>query len=612
MQQTAPAEPRTSSNEDSAASSLVEGLIELNGYYATRPSEPTQLGETERLLLVGLARHRFQPLGSQFLSARGQVMVFGGAGAGKSTTVNILAGEDVAEVNTQAGFTRHPTAIYLPRNDAPMELWPDRLGMLQRSDRQESGNLDVDCYSTKIPSGPSANAEFLRKFVLWDCPDLTTRDATYYASRVVEIAALADLCIYVASDERYNDELPTQFFQSVLDAGKPTIVVMTKMSPLDVDEFIALFRQQVVALSRHPENVMDVSAIPAPMAGKVADLWSDAYPHGQRLREMVTRCLDDLELVRHRASLATLELLKDRQDQLLKPLEVDVHQWRTWSELVRRACEAAITRYQKEFLDRSIGADSQESLQTLLAALSLPGRGALIWRALEYLRAPYRILKAIARKYIDRRSVGDVDEEPILESARTQLLDSLIVAVATRRQSHPFWEELHQSLLHPERIPSNSIFREIHARQAREIRLKNREASDRLEERFARASRIVWTMRVFRLIMDLGAVCAGFYIAHWLLGGWSVWSMGFVLLSLGIVDDAVRVVGQELVRRQREEIVRQRKHNIRELIQKSYADVLLELPKGLSEQLARLSKICERMPKTIDSLLSRLRAEGRP
>lgn len=611
MQQTAPAKS-SAAVDDPLARSLVEDLRELREYYRAQPRPSEVPGAAELAFLVGLARHRFSPDTETILAGRGQIMVFGGAGAGKSTTVNILAGGEVAEVNTQAGFTRHPTAVFLPRAGVEPEGWPDAIGDLKRSDRDEEGSLDADCYSTRTPIRSSSNVEFLEKFVLWDCPDLTTRDATYYADRVVEIAALADLCVYVASDERYNDELPTQFFHWVLEAGKPTIVVMTKMSPLDVDEFIHLFRQQVVGKTSHPQYVVEVYAVPTPVGAKVADLWTGAFSHGERMRELAASALADVEEVRRRGRIAALDMLAARRDALLTPVEDDVQQWRMWFDLVRRAANTAVARYEKEYLDRSVGADSWESLQTLLAAFALPGRGAYLWRALEYLRAPYRIVKAIARKYIDRGNTGEVDEEQVLESVRTQLVDSLIVAVATRRQTHPFWEELHQSLLDQDRLPCQSLFREIHARQAREIRLKNREASDQLEERFSRSSAMVWGMRSARLAIDVGAMAGGLSLGYRLLGGWSLWSLGFVLGALGVADDVVRIVCHELVRRHREDIVRRRKDNIREVIQTSYTDVFTSLPKGVSERLGRMSQLCVRLPKTIKALLSRLRVEGRP
>ena len=55
------------------------------------------------------------------------VAVVGGAGAGKSTVVNFLAGDAVAEANPQAGFTRHPTAFLPP---GPGFQWPSYIGFL--------------------------------------------------------------------------------------------------------------------------------------------------------------------------------------------------------------------------------------------------------------------------------------------------------------------------------------------------------------------------------------------------------------------------------------------------------------------------------------------------
>src|SRR5437016_5207344 len=55
------------------------------------------------------------------------IAVVGGAGAGKSTVVNFLAGTVVADANPQAGYTRHPTA-YTPPNSSTG--WAGHLGFL--------------------------------------------------------------------------------------------------------------------------------------------------------------------------------------------------------------------------------------------------------------------------------------------------------------------------------------------------------------------------------------------------------------------------------------------------------------------------------------------------
>jgi hypothetical protein len=176
------------------------------------------------------------------------IAVVGGAGAGKSTVVNFLAGSAVAEANPQAGYTRHPTAFLPP---GPGFQWPSYIGFLgpmHRLTTDKPANVDEDVYQVKrIPGGNQPNvAHPLADFVIWDCPDMTTWHAEGYIGRLMEVAALADVIVYVASDERYNDEVPTQFLHLLVRAGKAVVVVLTKMRPVDAPAFIEHFRQEIL------------------------------------------------------------------------------------------------------------------------------------------------------------------------------------------------------------------------------------------------------------------------------------------------------------------------------------------------------------------------------
>ena len=62
---------------------------------------------------------------------------------------------------------------------------------------------------------------------------MTTWASTDYVTRLMEVAALADVIVYVASDERYNDEVPTQFLHLLVKAGKAVVVVLTKVREAD-------------------------------------------------------------------------------------------------------------------------------------------------------------------------------------------------------------------------------------------------------------------------------------------------------------------------------------------------------------------------------------------
>ena len=57
---------------------------------------------------------------------------------------------------------------------------------------------------------------------------MTTWAAEAYIPRLIEAAALADVVVYVASDERYNDEIPTQFLKLLLQAGKPVVCLLAE------------------------------------------------------------------------------------------------------------------------------------------------------------------------------------------------------------------------------------------------------------------------------------------------------------------------------------------------------------------------------------------------
>src|SRR5439155_24177771 len=128
--------------------------------------------------------------------------------------------------------------------------WPTHLGFLgalERLSRPSPANLDADVYQVRRVAPESGTLTLLDNFVVWDCPDMTTWAAGGYVSRLLEIAGLADVVVYVASDERYNDEAPTQFLHLLLQAGKPAICCLMKMREENAPAILAHFQQEVLA-----------------------------------------------------------------------------------------------------------------------------------------------------------------------------------------------------------------------------------------------------------------------------------------------------------------------------------------------------------------------------
>src|SRR3954470_10391823 len=246
------------------------------------------------------------------------VAVVGGAGAGKSTVVNFLVGAPVAEANPQAGYTRHPTA-YLPANAS--SGWSGHLGFLgslRKLDQPAPADRDEDVYQVRRLAGSTPNP--LGDVVVWDCPDMTTWAAGGYVPRLIEVAGLADVVVYVASDERYNDEVPTEFVQLLIRAGKAVVIVLTKMAEAQAPQIIDHFEREV--LSRLPKlpsgrPAIPVLAVPHLPTAQLADPAGRAGAFRIPLVNQVM-VLADLATARKRTVQHALEYLSTAGGELLE------------------------------------------------------------------------------------------------------------------------------------------------------------------------------------------------------------------------------------------------------------------------------------------------------
>src|SRR5262249_60697927 len=127
----------------------------------------------------------------------------------------------------------------------------------RKLERPGSSDLDEDVYQVRRIEAPVSP---LGNVVVWDCPDMTTWAASTYVPRLIEVAGLADVIVYVASDERYNDEVPTQFLHLLVRAGKAVVVVLTKMNEAQVPRIVEHFEQEI--LTRLPKTESGKTRVP--------------------------------------------------------------------------------------------------------------------------------------------------------------------------------------------------------------------------------------------------------------------------------------------------------------------------------------------------------------
>jgi len=116
------------------------------------------------------------------------VMLMGGTGVGKSTLLNALAGGAIAQASIQRPTTRDPVVYYHE------SIRHERLDPALR-------------YCRLIPHG---RAELMEKVIV-DTPDL---DSTHLANRdrVIQLLPVADIVLYVGSQEKYHDEIGWKVF----------------------------------------------------------------------------------------------------------------------------------------------------------------------------------------------------------------------------------------------------------------------------------------------------------------------------------------------------------------------------------------------------------------
>jgi hypothetical protein len=532
------------------------------------------------------------------------VVVVGGAGAGKSTIVNFLCGGSTAEANPQAGFTRHPVAYTSAAGPA---AWPSQagfLGPLHRLDMPTPSSLDEDVYQLRKLPASGSDGQLLREFVVWDCPDMTTWAAASYVPRLLEVAGLADIVIYVASDERYNDAAPTQFLKLLLEVGKPVIACLTKVKPENAAATLKHFEKEVLA--ELPRGRVATLVIPYLPADVLADPVHKAAEFRIPLLNQVLVLGDPASASRRRNVQASLRFLTTATDRLLAVARDDVAAIDDWKALVHNGQKDFDERYRREYLTSEKFRRFDEALVRFLELLELPGAGKFVSSTLWIVRTPYRVVKGALSKVWSKPDVSSIPEQEVLDAALAGWLDQLRAEALRRSAQHPLWAHVADGFEHG----LGEQARERFANGMKSFQLGLHDEVERtaraIYEELEKSPTQLATLRGSKFAFDVMAIAGS--VA---LGGFGLHDLILVPLAASVSHQLVEWMGAAYVDSQREATRDRQQALVTKHISDPLGAWLAQWPATGGTAYERLQLALSRVPDSIKALDAAVAARGK-
>jgi GTP-binding protein EngB required for normal cell division len=574
---------------------LASDLAWLEDHCRPQPALAREAGQLR--LAAALVRNVVGPFLDSSQRTPLQVAVVGGAGAGKSTIVNFLVGAVVAEANPQAGYTRHPTAYVTATGSTGWAGHLGFLGPLRKLDQPQPSNLDEDVY--QVRRLPSTAQSPLGDVVVWDCPDMTTWAAEGYVPRLIEVAGLADVIVYVASDERYNDEVPTQFLQLLIRAGKAVVVVLTKMNPSQATQLIEHFQHEVFdRLHRDGADSapIPVLAVPYMTPDYLSDPVRKAVAYRIPLLNQVM-VLGDPAVARTRTVDHAIQYLSTSGGELLDVARQDLAAIDAWQSLVQTSRYEFDRRYQSEFLAGEGFRRFDEARERLLDLLELPGAGRFFAMVMWGLRLPYRAVRGMVEKALTRPPAVSAGEVQVLERAFRAWMDELRAEAIRRADSHPLWKHVsvgfNSGLQEAATERFQTLLRSFQTGSAEEIEGAARAVTAGLEKNPA----LLVILRALKLILDVVAII----LAIW-AGGWDWLTLILIPIFVSLAHQLVELVVRQYVEGKRSAVRKRKMTIVSQVVSGPLAEWLIKWPASGGSAYEKLQAALRRVPETIAQL----------
>jgi hypothetical protein len=267
--------------------------LDLPGVAAARREQADIVGQVDDYLLP-----RLRQLDAPLLAVVG-----GSTGAGKSTLVNTLVGDDVSPAGVLRPTTRapvlvcHPDDLHWFASDRILPGLPRSTGAVDRAEPSGGPGALRLVPHPAVPAG----------LALLDAPDI---DSVVASNRALagQLLSAADLWIFLTTAARYADAVPWDLLHNAQERSTALAVVLNRVPPEAMDEIsghlagmLADNRLSRAALFPVPETALDGGRIPAAAIAAVRS-WLDRLGRDAAARAEIVRATLDgaLQSIRHR------------------------------------------------------------------------------------------------------------------------------------------------------------------------------------------------------------------------------------------------------------------------------------------------------------------------
>ncbi len=369
------------------------------------------------------------------------IAVIGPTQAGKSTMINWLVGQNVAEASPLAGYTVHPQGYAI----GPSPLLEDSIERYfkgyQKTPKACLSANDLHAFALEsLTPSPSA----LRDIVLWDTPDFDSVDATRYQHAVLRVVALADLLLIVVSKDKYGDLSVWDFLRLIEPLNQPTTLIINKTDPA----------ARAILLTSIEEKWRQFRSDPLPEI-ITFPYWSESERFNQE-RDCHQLLIDTVRRLSERhpkknASTPALRLIKAHWTSWTAPILLEHGFEAQWRDRLERVQKDILDRYQRDYLNHPNHYETfQRALAELLTLLEIPGIGAALMAARTVVTWPVKQLTRMGRLATGMGSTSEGSEVLMLnhlaQHALMDISESVLLASTHDPLEQRWWDYMRQRL----------------------------------------------------------------------------------------------------------------------------------------------------------------------